>query len=219
MAVTYFKRYRMELRLDRMVACQPERALPEGFRLVPWSTETLNLHADVKFESFRNEIDAHVFPCLADQTGCRELMREIAGRRDFLPEATWLLVCDAPHHGRTLQACGTIQGLRSSPCEGAIQNLGVHPSYRDQGLGSHLLCMPWRAFAKPAAASSIWKSLSRMPTPFGSISAWAFAASRRYSKLPTYNTPDAVIDHWLPTLASSRLLMENLTEDYEPLRR
>jgi ribosomal protein S18 acetylase RimI-like enzyme len=140
MAVTYFKRYRMEIRLDRYSGRpSTERSLPDGFELLPWSPRLINSHADVKYESFRDELDAHVFPCLADLEGCRHLMREISGRKDFLPAATWLAGRRQDIGSARFQNCGTIQGLMSSPREGAIQNLGVHPQCRDLGLGSHLL--------------------------------------------------------------------------------
>lgn len=140
MATTYFKRYRMELRLDRMTN-PPDVApsLPEGFEMVAWTPRLVGQHADIKYESFRDEIDAHVFPCLGDLDGCRHLMREISGRPDFLPAATWLACRRIDIGTRGLQPCGTIQGLLASAREGAIQNLGVHPQCRDLGLGSHLL--------------------------------------------------------------------------------
>lgn len=156
MAVTYFKRYRMELRLDRM----PTLSDADRSRLVlggsgesqvtgsdtsevqlsflPWAPRLANLHAEVKHASFREEIDAHVFPCLADLDGCRQLMREISGRKNFVPQATWL-ACRTNDFSAQLQPCGTIQGLKSSAREGAIQNLGVHPECRDMGIGTALL--------------------------------------------------------------------------------
>ena len=140
MAVTYFKRYRMELRLDRFPQLPQEaRIPPEGFQLLPWNQRLLNRHADVKWESFRDEIDAHVFPCLGDIEGCRHLMREITNRKDFVPAATWLACRTSDFSGKQPQACGTIQGLMTSPREGAIQNLGVHPECRDMGIGGLLL--------------------------------------------------------------------------------
>jgi ribosomal protein S18 acetylase RimI-like enzyme len=136
MSITYFKRYRMELRLDRYLA--EERVLPAGYQLVAWSPRLLLDHADVKFESFKEEIDAHVFPCLGDLDGCRNLMREIAGRKDFVAAATWL-VCKDSEFRNVIHPVGTIQGLRSGQREGAIQNIGVHPDFRGLGLGTALI--------------------------------------------------------------------------------
>ncbi len=138
MAVTYFKRYRMELRLDRMPLELSELQIPVGYELLPWSPQLINRHADIKYASFRSEIDSHVFPCLGEQEGCRHLMREIANRKDFVPSATWLAVRSGDLGVRG-EACGTVQGLLVSPREGAIQNLGVHPDCRDVGLGGLLL--------------------------------------------------------------------------------
>lgn len=150
MTVTYFKRYRMELRLDRLQV--PGTGFQPGeprIRLLPWAPNLLNRHAEVKWCSFRDEIDAHVFPCLGDLEGCRQLMREITGRRNFVPEATWL-ACRETEFSNGIQACGTVQGLRSSVREGAIQNLGVHPDCRDMGIGSALLAHSLQGFRQTA---------------------------------------------------------------------
>jgi [ribosomal protein S18]-alanine N-acetyltransferase len=136
MSITYFKRFRMELRLDRYTGI--DRTLQPGFQLVAWTPKLLLDHADVKFESFREEIDAHVFPCLAELDGCRNLMREIAGRKDFVPAATWL-VCRDSDFSNVIHPIGTIQGLRSGQREGAIQNIGVHPDFRGMGIGTALI--------------------------------------------------------------------------------
>lgn len=139
MAVAYFKRYRMEMRIDGPPNADLQRTkLPAGFQILPWSSKLLSEHAEVKWLSFREELDAHVFPCLAEREGCRHLMREISGRKDFVPEATWLVVRQNGF-SEQVQPCGTIQGLRSGAREGAIQNVGVHPEFRDMGLGRALL--------------------------------------------------------------------------------
>lgn len=135
MTVTYFKRYRMELRLD---GPRPPVVLPEGFQLLAWKPRLLNYHADVKWESFRCEIDSQVFPCLGELDGCRKLMREIADRKDFVPQATWL-VSRMSEFDNLIRPVGTIQGLKSSHREGAIQNIGVHPDFRDGGIGTALI--------------------------------------------------------------------------------
>jgi GNAT superfamily N-acetyltransferase len=145
MAVTYIKRYRMEVRLERVPA-EAWCDVPEGFVLLPWDVSLRTMHADVKWESFRDEMDVHVFACLGDREGCRRLMREISGRKDFIPEATWL-ACRTSEFSSPPQACGTVQGLMSSGKEGAIQNLGVHPQFRDLRIGRALLSAALRGFA------------------------------------------------------------------------
>ncbi len=144
MTVTYFKRYKMEVRLDQ-IQLEGEPRLAEGYELLPWSPKLLNQHAEVKWQSFRQELDSHVFPCLGMMDGCKQLMREISGRRNFVAEATWL-ACRTSEFSPGLQACGTVQGLMSSAREGAIQNLGVHPDCRDLGLGSALLFKALQGF-------------------------------------------------------------------------
>ena len=136
MTVTYFKRYRMEIGL---ASIQTEQyRLPEPYRFLPWHESLLRDHARVKWECFRNELDANVFPCLGSREGCSQLMKDIAQRAMFVPEATWLLVLDQPGEIRPTPV-GTVQGLRSDAFEGAIQNLGIVPEHRGLGLGSSLL--------------------------------------------------------------------------------
>lgn len=134
MGLTYFKRYRMELDLQGRVIDRPP--LPPGYELLPWSDDLGREHATAKFESFRWELDANVFPCLGRRDGCVRLMREIARRASFVPEATWLL------RWRDGQgppaAIGTVQGLRCDQW-GAIQNLGVARPHRGRGLGTLLM--------------------------------------------------------------------------------
>lgn len=137
MGLTYFKRFRMEIDLAaRPVSPPPE--LPPGYAMVPWDESLVNAHAEAKFQSFCFELDANVFPCLGDREGCRRLMREIAAREGFVREATWLLVFRSAE-GTREEYCGTVQGVRDSNGYGAIQNLGVTPGHRGQGLGRGLM--------------------------------------------------------------------------------
>jgi ribosomal protein S18 acetylase RimI-like enzyme len=135
MALTYFKRYRMEMDLDLLPSDLP--ALPEGYRCLPWDESLLEHHAETKYRCFCYEIDANVFPCLGERDGCQRLMNEITQRDNFIPQATWLMV-SCPEHGDD-DYCGTIQGLRDQEERGAIQNLGIVPQYRDAGLGTAML--------------------------------------------------------------------------------
>jgi ribosomal protein S18 acetylase RimI-like enzyme len=133
--ITYFKRFRMEFDL-RWHPLPPAR-LPEGYRLEPYSEGLIAEHALAKYESFHDEIDAAIFPCLGDRDGCRRLMEEISARPGFMPEATWLVEYQ-DHVGRS-EVCATIQGLQDANRFGAIQNVGVTPFHRNRGLGSALV--------------------------------------------------------------------------------
>ncbi len=104
--------------------------------MVPYSEDLLREHATAKYQSFRQELDSDVFPCLGRRDGCLRLMREIASRASFIPEATWLLRF-RDDRGR-FQPVGTIQGLQLDGW-GAIQNLGVQAGHRGRGLGSILM--------------------------------------------------------------------------------
>jgi len=132
MGTTYFRRFRMELNLE--TASLPEPSLPDGYRWVCWSPAELHRHAQVKFDSFRGEIDANVFGSLSHLEGCQRLMGEIARQSTFLPQSTWLVqFCADPDLAS--HDCATIQGLARTKQLGAIQNVGVVPEHRGFGLG------------------------------------------------------------------------------------
>jgi ribosomal protein S18 acetylase RimI-like enzyme len=136
--VLYFKRFRMEIDL---ADAPPVPALPEGYRWVPWDEVLVEPHAEVKFLSFVDQIDAVVFPNLGSRPGCRRLMGDIARRLGFEPRATWLLGCTGGY-------CGTVQGVRERNGMGAIQNLGVVPAHRGRGLGTALLLQALHGFRR-----------------------------------------------------------------------
>lgn len=129
MAITYYKRFRMEIDLDGSLA---PPVLPPPFRWVAWDESLIDQHAEVKYLSFRDEIDACVFPCLGDRHGCQRLMREIRRKPGFLSAATWLIAGPEGY-------VGTVQGVMDRGPIGAIQNLGVIPAYRGLRLGDSLI--------------------------------------------------------------------------------
>lgn len=134
MSVSYYKRYRMEFDLRGRRAIP--LAAPHGYQLVPWHEHLLVDHAEVKYQSFRDEIDAGVFSCLGDLDGCQRLMHEISLKDGFLPEATWLATYT---EGGDEEPCGTIQGIRVAHKYGAIQNVGITPTHRGRGVGTALI--------------------------------------------------------------------------------
>ena len=142
LGLTYFKRFRMEFDLGQSEFS--DARLPAGFELLPFSPELLGEHATAKYESFRNEMDVNVFPCLGRRDGCLRLMREISSRSNFVPEATWLCRYRDPPDQQSF-AIGTVQGLEVDGW-GAIQNLGISPLHRGRGLGSILLQHAARGF-------------------------------------------------------------------------
>lgn len=143
--MTYFKRFRMRADLNRL-SCRPPRKFP-GYQFVAWTDRLLPEHAEAKFASFRNELDAHVFPCLGNWQGCQKLMTEIAKRNNFVPQATWLLVRRDPASSERVN-CGTVQGVSDGADVGSIQNLGLVQSERGFGLGSELLRRSLAGFAE-----------------------------------------------------------------------
>ncbi len=132
--LTYFKRFRMEIDLEDRDFSWP--SVPPRYTFLAWDPSLLDAHARVKFLSFRNEIDAHVFPCFTEFAGCQRLMHEIVHKPGFLPRATWLAIYMG---GGRPEHCGTVQGIRDRFGLGSIQNLGIIPSHRGQQVGTALL--------------------------------------------------------------------------------
>ncbi|QDU81967.1 Mycothiol acetyltransferase [Polystyrenella longa] len=143
MGKTYFRRYRMEIDLSHSDIPTPH--LPEEYRWVEWTPDLLERHALVKYESFSQELDSVVFPCLGHLTGCQRLMGDITHQKSFVPAATWLIM-SRPHQEFFGLDCGTIQGIVQSTNLGAIQNVGVIPEHRGQGLGRALVCKSLQGF-------------------------------------------------------------------------
>ncbi|MHB1034920.1 MAG: GNAT family N-acetyltransferase [Pirellulales bacterium] len=143
MSLRYFKRYRMEIDLAGRDFSPP--IPPRNYVILPWSETLLEAHAEAKWLSFREEIDASVFPCFADLAGCQRLMQEISRKEGFLREATWLAAYQ-PNGDRHLEHCGTIQGIRDRSGMGAVQNLGITPAHRNRGLGTQLLLRALEGF-------------------------------------------------------------------------
>jgi ribosomal protein S18 acetylase RimI-like enzyme len=138
MEITYFKRFRMEIDLH---AAPLVPSLPVGYSWIGWDDSLIEAHAEVKYQSFHDEIDSGVFPSLATPEGCRNLMAEIRRRSGFIPQATWLI----SYLGTS---CGTVQGVRERSGIGAIQNLGVTPSFRGRGIGTALLLRALEGFRR-----------------------------------------------------------------------
>ncbi|TWU60422.1 putative acetyltransferase [Rubripirellula tenax] len=142
MGLTYFKRFRMEYDLlDWRFA---DATVPAGYALIPFSSGIMREHATAKYQSFRQELDANVFPCLGRRDGCMRLMREISSRDGFVPGATWLCRHRDPATGHW-NPVGTIQGLEIEGW-GAIQNIGIDTLHRGRGLGTILMARAAEGF-------------------------------------------------------------------------
>ena len=132
----YVNRYRMEIDVRRWR--RPDFQVPSDYRLVAWHGSLLEDHAEVKYQSFRGELDSQVFPCLGEYDGCLNLMQEIHSRDGFLPEATWLAEYNGAGDGRR-EYCGTIQAVRTHKNRANIQNIGVSPFHRGRGVATALI--------------------------------------------------------------------------------
>lgn len=138
----YFKRYRMEIQLDDLA--RAPIVLPEGYTWTEWNEADVERHALAKFQSFRDELDAEVFACLGDYYGCLRLMQDICHQEAFLGPATWLISWIGD--GIPAVDCGTIQGIALTDQLGSIQNIGIVPAHRGQGLGRALVLKSLNGF-------------------------------------------------------------------------
>lgn len=150
--LTFYKRFRMEM--DLRGSLPPLAEPPDGYFLIPWDDGLLPRHAEVKFASFRDELDCDVFPSLCSIEGCVKLMESIRHRSGFLPGATWLVA-------KGIDYCGTIQGVRDSYGMGAIQNIGVVPEHRGRGLGKQLLLKALYGFKSAGVHRAILEVTAR----------------------------------------------------------
>jgi predicted N-acetyltransferase YhbS len=133
--IQYIKRLQMSF--DFRKKNIPKLFLPDGFRFVSWDLHLLDIHADVKHRSFKDDTDAVIFPTFREYDRCLRLMESIATSHSFLPEATLLIA-----HGQEnelVEYVANIQGMKHSPEVGGIQNVAVLPAYRRKGLGQALL--------------------------------------------------------------------------------
>lgn len=121
--------------------------LPAGFNLHAWNESLIEAHAHAKHQSFQNELDCNVFPCLGDADGCERLMNDISSRSGFVPEATWLMTFTDPVSKRA-QSIGTVQGIREQKDVGSIQNIGVVSAFRGKGLGTAIVRKCLSGFAE-----------------------------------------------------------------------
>ncbi len=133
------------MQFDLRDGCIDAPDLPDNYQLARWHGNILEAHANAKFRSFREELDANVFPCLGDAEGCLRLMKEISCRQGFIPQATWLVTFVDPGTGRK-ENCGTVQGIREQTDVGSIQNLGIAPIHRGKGIGTVLLANSLKGF-------------------------------------------------------------------------
>lgn len=142
MSFAYVKRYQMVI--DLTTATLPDSPLPEGFHFLEWHPAFMERHAKTKYLSFCNEIDARIFPTFRQYDACLRLMKSIAGKQGFIPDATCLIVQGEPL--KPVRDCATIQGLRHTDRLGAIQNVAVLPDFRRRGLGRSLVVKSLQGF-------------------------------------------------------------------------
>lgn len=143
--MAYFRRYRMVF--DFAVSRLSPPVLPPEYEWASWNRSLIGRHAEVKYQSFRDEVDSLVFPCLGATSGCRQLMQEITNQASFLPHATWLIRY-TPGEWESLIDCATIQGLAKNKTLGAVQNVGVVPDHRGRGLGRALVLKSLHGFRR-----------------------------------------------------------------------
>ena len=195
MGLTYFKRFRMEIRDLLGTRLFPGRARRSGYLCIAeWNESLSEAHAEAKYHSFRGEIDSNVFPCLGELSGCIRLMHEIRHKEGFLPGATWLVRYHRPTsfiRPRSNLRSSYIQNLAARSKASAItrewarsKTWGSLQSIARTGLGTRGSCTkPCMDFRRALDCNEpSWKSLPRIMEPFGCISESVFPKRARCTR-------------------------------------
>jgi len=82
---------------------------------------------------------------LSQIEGCRKLITDIQSQANFNPNATWM-VAFQPEPTWPADDCGTIQGISRYGTTGAIQNVGIVPEHRGNGLGRAIVQKAMQGF-------------------------------------------------------------------------
>ncbi len=135
MAILHVRR--LQMAFDFSATPLPPLKIPPEFRFVAWRPDLLKIHAEVKYRSFRHDIDGHFFPTFRDFDRCVRLMEAISTSRAFLPDATLLIASHSMPD--SIMYVANIQGMRHSDEVGAIQNVAVLPEFRNRKLGRALV--------------------------------------------------------------------------------
>ena len=177
--IGYHKRYKME----RPLAGLPRPAWAEGFAPVAWRADLAGEHAEVLARCFAGSDDALLFPSLGSPEGARGLMAEIARRRAFIPEATWLLVGpEGP--------CGSVQAMCERPGLGGIQNVGILAGQRGKGLGRALLLQALHGMAAAGMGRAVLEVTAANRAAVGLYAALGFRRARVvYKAASLFATP------------------------------
>ncbi len=148
MSVIHVKR--LQMAFDFSLAPLPPLEIPTGFRFVPWHPDLLKTHADVKYRSFRDDLDGKLFPTFRNYDRCVRLMDAIAWSSSFLPAATLLIATKPtqPNSCGPIEYVANIQGMKHSDDVGAIQNVAVLPEFRSRKLGRAVLLGSLYGFRK-----------------------------------------------------------------------
>lgn len=179
MSVELLTRVRMELSLARTLE---KPFLPEGYFWVPWDDALLPLHAEVHFRAFADCIDRRLFASFSDRAGCWHLLREIRRTWGFMPEASWLI-------GHPAGCCATIQCVAEAGGVGSIQNVGVLPKFRGQGLGEALL----RQVLLDFRAAGLEKAVLDVTAE----NEGAYRLYRRLGFIPTHTSQRETLQPWV----------------------
>lgn len=104
MFINYFKRYKMEINLDKWTPDPVQ--LPTGYEFIPWTPQLNDAHGQTIFDCFRQSIDAKYFITFTQLSRCKRFMHELSSRPNFLEETTWLIVYQPDNRPSDLISAG-----------------------------------------------------------------------------------------------------------------
>ncbi|MGL4595602.1 MAG: GNAT family N-acetyltransferase [Thermoguttaceae bacterium] len=118
--------------------------MPPNCWMASWNINDLPIHSEILYKSFRNDVDALVFPTFQNHGRCTQLMEAVSSCSTFLPEASCLIAHGDPDG--LFEYVAGIQGHMFDKKIGGIQNVAVLPEYRRRGIGLALVLCALRGF-------------------------------------------------------------------------
>ncbi len=123
-----YLRYRMSHDLNEIAEVP---ILSPPFSWVPWHENWIVPLSDIMMKSFADTIDAKIFPNFITRSGCQKIITYLLERKQIIQQSTWLIF-------HRQEGCAFIQSVLENQT-GMIQNLGVTPNFRRNGLAKAML--------------------------------------------------------------------------------
>ncbi len=117
----------------KLADVNPVHPVREEFTEYPFNPALIYSFSNVLWRSFFRSPEVESYPQLRTQSGCRSMVDQLTDLREFLPDASWVVLSNARPVGCVL-SCAAPGGVF-----GEIKVLTVTPLHRRRGIGEHLI--------------------------------------------------------------------------------